>query len=222
MFSLPQTTAGDPEGSTENAPLKLDGVDKGDFEKLLEVMYPLEITDTPWLTMTKEGWVSVLRLATMWIFKEIRALAIDKLSKLTMDPIEQILLAKEYNVPQWLRSGYDTVARRSDILSLVEAEKLGYLTTIRLFQLREQARTDGWARTCNSTYRGSGHSGPPPVGETHRFMENIFSEELRVVNAAYVSYLPDSEPHTLRCPAIEVPCKISSYIAPLTPVPWNV
>lgn len=188
MFSLPQIVGRDPEGSNESAPVKLEGVSKLDFQKLLEVMYPLELTATPWLTMSKEEWISVLKLATMWNFKEIRALAISNLSKQTIDPIEQILLAKSYNVPQWLHSGYDAIAQRSRMLSLDEAEQLGYPTAIRVFQVREQARVDGWVNTYDHRY---GHDGVPPVGETSRIIENVFENELRVAKAVYDTYLPD-------------------------------
>jgi BTB/POZ domain len=40
-FSLPQSAGSDPEGSTDSAPIRLEAVDKGDFQTLLEVMYPL-------------------------------------------------------------------------------------------------------------------------------------------------------------------------------------
>jgi hypothetical protein len=40
-FSLPQAAGSDPEGSTDNAPIRLEAVNKGDFQTLLEVMYPL-------------------------------------------------------------------------------------------------------------------------------------------------------------------------------------
>jgi hypothetical protein len=41
MFDLPQVPESNHEGSTDSAPLKLEGFNKGDFQSLLEVMYPL-------------------------------------------------------------------------------------------------------------------------------------------------------------------------------------
>jgi hypothetical protein len=41
IFSHPEPTGSDLEGSSENAPLKLPGVSKEDFQKLLQVMHPL-------------------------------------------------------------------------------------------------------------------------------------------------------------------------------------
>lgn len=126
MFLLPPPKGSDSEGSTDRAPIQLDGVDKMDFQIFLEVLYPLETMVDMWAKMTKSKWLSVLKLATMWVFKEIRALAIDRLTKWPMGEIEQIVLAKQYNVSQWLLSGYQKLAMRSEMVSLEEAAQIGY------------------------------------------------------------------------------------------------
>jgi hypothetical protein len=123
--------------------------------------------------MTKEGWISVLRLAEMWNFKDIRALAILKLTNEPMEPVEQILLAKTYVVPQWLRAGYYALATRSDVLSSEEAKRIGYETAVLMFQAREQI--------LKVSYGGY----QPPLRNASSTIEAIFGEELRAVERGY-------------------------------------
>jgi hypothetical protein len=95
-------------------------------------------------TMTKDGWISVLRLATKWEFLGFRALAISELEGELKDPIERILLARAFDVPQWLYLGYEALVMRDAVVSLEEAESIGYPTTIRLCQLREEMQKGIW------------------------------------------------------------------------------
>ena len=154
-----------------------------------------EPTGIFWSYMTKSQWISVLKLATMWTFKEIRNLAIQKLTMETMGAIELVLLAKQFNVPQWLRSGYQTLAARSEMLSIEEAEKLSYLTAILLFQVREQVRADtNWAGARRASYR------LPEIyiAETLTVIERVFERELRQMEREYNQYL--------------VPCQVVSGV----------
>lgn len=136
---------------------------------------------TFWSDITKSKWLSVLKLATMWTFKDIRALAIDKLTKETMGPIEQVLVAKQYNVPQWLRSGYQALATRSEMLSVEEAGQLGYLTAILLFQAREQVR--GQNDHSSSYHSRYVRDGPSLI------IERVFEQELREMGIVYAQYV---------------------------------
>ncbi|KAH6894005.1 hypothetical protein BKA70DRAFT_1199858 [Coprinopsis sp. MPI-PUGE-AT-0042] len=92
-------------------------------------------------TLTKEEWISVLKLSTNWLFNDMRQLAISNLSLpfpslgLITDPIERICLAKEYRVYDWLVEGYEKVIDRlitSDddhgsplTLTLQEGQRIG-------------------------------------------------------------------------------------------------
>jgi hypothetical protein len=90
--------------------------------------------------MPKQDWISVLKLAAKWQFERIKALAIEKLAaKLEpLDPIEQLVLGRDCDVPKWLHSGYVALATRSEALSLVEAEKVGWPAAICVCQIREE------------------------------------------------------------------------------------
>ncbi|KAH6894028.1 hypothetical protein BKA70DRAFT_1199888, partial [Coprinopsis sp. MPI-PUGE-AT-0042] len=102
--------------SKEDGVIELD-VALVEFESFLKAFFPRASAmydDKP--TLTKEEWIPVLKLSTLWLFNELRELAISHLSwswpASDMDPIERICLAKEYNVYNWLLDGYKEVIQR--------------------------------------------------------------------------------------------------------------
>ncbi|KAJ7496813.1 hypothetical protein FB451DRAFT_1549850 [Mycena latifolia] len=128
------------DGSDDNHPLKLEGISRQDFERLLEVLYPLTaIPKTP--VLAKYEWISVLKLANLWHFLEVRDLAIQQLTSHaeSLDCIERILFARKYDVSAWLRSGYTDLARRKEPISLEEARKIGLEVALQIYQAREAA-----------------------------------------------------------------------------------
>jgi hypothetical protein len=122
--------------------------------------------------MTTEGWISVLKLATMWNFKDIRVLAINKLTNEPMESVQKILLAKTYMVPQWLRAGYSELALRWDVLSSAEAELMGYPTAILLFQVREKIKEDRWTNSMD-------------IRDLSEIIEEIFEKEVQAMESVY-------------------------------------
>ncbi|KAJ6497541.1 hypothetical protein C8R45DRAFT_983315 [Mycena sanguinolenta] len=136
-FSLPQPTEG-AEGSSDIAPFKLEGISRVDFERLLRVLYPLTaIPKTP--DLSQDEWISVLKLASLWDFIEVRNLAIEQLAPYSesLDCIERIMFARKYDVSAWLRSGYIELARRKDIISSKEAATIGWEAALQICELRE-------------------------------------------------------------------------------------
>ncbi|KAJ7625579.1 hypothetical protein FB45DRAFT_750865 [Roridomyces roridus] len=116
-FKLPPTQTA--EGQSDESPVKLDGIKSVDFERLLAALYPLNFNVT--ISMPKEHWISVLKLSTMWYMREARELAIEHLDGYVRNTAEGIVLARMYHVAQWLRSGYQALAR-SPYLSLSPAD----------------------------------------------------------------------------------------------------
>ncbi|KAH6894022.1 hypothetical protein BKA70DRAFT_1320297 [Coprinopsis sp. MPI-PUGE-AT-0042] len=112
-----------------DGPIDLD-VALVDFESFLKAFLPRASAmydNRP--KLTKEEWISVLKLSTKWLFNDLRQLAISYLSSPSspwldmdpimdhlidplMDPIERICLAKEYKVYDWLLRGYEQVLAR--------------------------------------------------------------------------------------------------------------
>jgi hypothetical protein len=129
--------------------------------------------------MTQEGWTSVLKLAVMWNFEDIRKLAIGKLTKQSVEPIERILLARAYSVPKWLRAGYIALVERREALSLEEAERIGYSAAVRLFHVRERMRKN---EPVKSTFGGV-HQDVNVNYDAPSAIEREFEAELREVES---------------------------------------
>lgn len=90
----------------------------------------------PWL-LGREEWTSVLKLSTMWRFEELRQEAMNELAQMVIGSVEKVALAREYRVEKWLVDGYTELIKRDTGLSSEEKERLGYETTIRIYEKRE-------------------------------------------------------------------------------------
>ncbi|KAJ7212851.1 hypothetical protein C8J57DRAFT_1097070, partial [Mycena rebaudengoi] len=137
-WTLPVADGVESEVGSDQNPIKLEGISVVDFQRLLRVMYPLKISgDT--MSKSKEVWISVLKLSTLWYFSDIRALAIKELDSHflspTRDNVEIILLARTYDVSSWLRSAYTDFVDEG--LPLEDAERIGWETAARIYKARE-------------------------------------------------------------------------------------
>ncbi|KAG6813760.1 hypothetical protein H0H92_007712 [Tricholoma furcatifolium] len=131
------------EGSDDEHPLVLDGVQVADFERLLWIVYPAAIGS--FKAKTAQDWTSVLDLATRWQFKDIRELSIKELGKFEIDPIEKIELQQKYQVKrQWAWSAFNALCSRPNGLDVVEGRRLGVETIINISAVRE--KLEKWGR----------------------------------------------------------------------------
>ncbi|KAJ7464534.1 hypothetical protein FB451DRAFT_1042443 [Mycena latifolia] len=183
-FALPG--AGD-EGTNDENPIKLERVSITEFERLLEVLYPLTI---PLPSLSKEHWISVLKLATWWRFLDTRELAIKTLGEHKIESTEQIILARTYNIGHWLRSGYVALAQKG--ISVEDAGIIGMDTAFKICHLRETS----FSRFLNNN--GNYGESCPPV--THFDVEKVFAEEFRQADLISAGYIPESN---LRAAAIQ-------------------
>ncbi|KIK05754.1 hypothetical protein K443DRAFT_674820 [Laccaria amethystina LaAM-08-1] len=135
-FTLPPGNDKPVEGCNENYPFKLQGVKKADFQALLKVLYPLQIPFS-YDSISFDEWVSILGLATMWEFSVFRKLAIKEMAAKGMDPVSKVMLGQRYGIPDWFRSGCYSLVTRAVALTVGEAEKIGLVTAIRLYQIRD-------------------------------------------------------------------------------------
>ncbi|KAJ7738096.1 hypothetical protein B0H14DRAFT_2407998, partial [Mycena olivaceomarginata] len=141
MFTLPTGDGVHVEGQNDENPVVLEGIHSDDFQKLLEVLYPLDVREVGSKNqMTKDEWISVLKLSTQWRFLDLRHLAIERLSetRLNIEIVERILLARQYDIADWLRIGYQDLAGLHRSISREEAEKIGWETAFLLGQVREK------------------------------------------------------------------------------------
>jgi hypothetical protein len=142
MFSVPTPSGAVVDGSDDNHPLHLKGYRADEFKQLLRVILPLcvvrsatiagpELMDASYdrstvaqEEITWQQWSSVLKLATMWGFYAVRQKAIKELSKLSMDPVDKIILSKKYDLTSWLVPALNELARREERLSVQDARRL--------------------------------------------------------------------------------------------------
>ncbi|KAF7354223.1 hypothetical protein MVEN_01110100 [Mycena venus] len=209
-FMLPVT--GDVEGSSDQNPVKLEGISSVDFERLLVVLYPLE---DPMPTLSKDHWISVLKLSTLWRLLATRALAIRHLDAEVRNGAEGIVLGKKYHVASWLRSGYTALSRSAHgAISLADAEMIGWETATKIYRIREEAAhkrqnvaqpirdchncgrtlsSGGYCNYCSKCYCSSCY----PVGSMdvsvnvfdNADVDGVFAEEFRQADSDSAEYL---------------------------------
>jgi hypothetical protein len=73
--------------------------------------------------MTVSEWTSILRLATKWAFTSMRELAIQRLFCITC-PVEKIVLAHTFSIPDWLPKAYAELCKREAPLTVDEGRDL--------------------------------------------------------------------------------------------------
>ncbi|KAF9016109.1 hypothetical protein BDZ89DRAFT_994726 [Hymenopellis radicata] len=187
-FDLPQGSAS-PEGQSDDHPFKLHGLTCSEFDSLLRVIYPMNTHAQLYSCLTFEDWTSILKLSTMWGMSDIRQLAVDNLSKcmaLRRDPVEYIVLAKAYEVVAWLRHGYQELVKRTEPISPEEAERIGWVASIQIYQIREaalvkQAGNRGFVK----------YTGTLTDHDVSCHIERVFEKDFIAAKAASQRHLPD-------------------------------
>ncbi|KAJ7763619.1 hypothetical protein DFH07DRAFT_812587 [Mycena maculata] len=188
-FTLPAGDDVQAEGHSDENPFILDGISKVDFQRLLKVLYPLDIPQI--LGMPKDDWISVLKLSTLWYFLDARELAIQQLTSRITESVERILLARDYEVSSWLRAGYTDLARREEGISMEDAEKIGLRTTVQLYQTREAAIKSYSSST--SGFRPNQYGVYSQSRFQHADVEGTFREEFRLADLASAAYARSRE-----------------------------
>ncbi|RXW18254.1 hypothetical protein EST38_g7602 [Candolleomyces aberdarensis] len=121
MFHLPTGSNGDVEGRDEEHPIVLDGYKANDFSALMKVLYPEpHIMVSGSYGLSKEEWVGVLALSTIWQMKAIREYAIGELGKLYLDPVDKAALGREHKVAKWFREGLNELISENPIRPLAD------------------------------------------------------------------------------------------------------
>jgi hypothetical protein len=79
----------------------------------------------------------------MWQFQDIRARAIKALDSLTlsMDPVDKIVMARKFDVSQWLVTSLHALIQREKPLDLSEGNRLGMEWVLKVAEVRESSST---------------------------------------------------------------------------------
>ncbi|KAG7449813.1 uncharacterized protein BT62DRAFT_886401, partial [Guyanagaster necrorhizus] len=136
MLSLPQGCSA-PEGVSDDRPIQLSGIKKIDFERLLQVLHPLDATKSPELSVN--GWMSVLALSSLWRMT-VRKTAIEHLTGRYL--LRTGSFGRKYSVAQWISSGCEELGSRVEVVSLEEGKRVGLSATLKIHHIRESFFTD--------------------------------------------------------------------------------
>jgi len=141
MFVCPPTEDG-PEGRTDDRPIVLPEVTVVEFESLLKFLYDRNTTPPP--LSTTEDWIRLLSISTRYGMERIRARALQELEySPPLDPIRRIVLARKYDVREWLLPSYLALCLRRQPLSVLEALEIGLETMVLIAMARESVRDPG-------------------------------------------------------------------------------
>ncbi|KAF8959948.1 hypothetical protein BDZ97DRAFT_1835731 [Flammula alnicola] len=130
MFQLPQDPNVVQDGSTDEQPIRLAGVKKEDFKRLLRIMYPQN--------SLQEEWASVLVLSDQWEMDRVRKLAIAKLTpSFATDAHKLVIMGQKYNVNSWLISGIHLLVIREAPMGEEDANNIGMTAVLKTAAIRE-------------------------------------------------------------------------------------
>ncbi len=200
MLSLPQGQAeAAAEGQSKENPIVLP-VTEQDFRRLLRALYPLYVTKIDilisMLTMlsplyreaprypsfNKDELISLLKLSKLWAMKRVREYAVEKITEIldSIDAIERVILAREYSVEKWLRSGYMALATRYPVVSTEDAQLIGWKPALLLEHVREEAYAS----------MGGGRMGRASLSEyqVQSGVESKFSAEFQEIRSSEAAY----------------------------------
>jgi len=204
MFQLPTPTVDGHalDGSSDDQPLRLDGIKKSDFLQLLRVMFPSWVIYVHLITvstlihvprdsqqpesLTLEEWTSVLKLSTMWQFHKIRAAAIKNMEGFSMDLVDKILIARRFDISTWLVPTLNALVQREKPIDLSEGNRLGIEWVLKVAEVRECDVFSHQLRSCpHCSYKGAArcHSCNSTLadrcGSCNRYLTSLSNVEKR-------------------------------------------
>ncbi|KIL66381.1 hypothetical protein M378DRAFT_23362 [Amanita muscaria Koide BX008] len=140
MFKIPQSESIGPDGSSDERPLILKGIQKQDFIQLLRFLHP-HFKRQAGHGFSLDQWKSVLKLSNLSRMIEVKKLAVDYMTPLVKaeSPSLQIHLAQEHDVPKWLQPAKTRLVERSDPIDENDVRLMGPTFAIEVCALRENA-----------------------------------------------------------------------------------
>ncbi|EPQ55220.1 hypothetical protein GLOTRDRAFT_76535 [Gloeophyllum trabeum ATCC 11539] len=127
-----------PRGTSDANPFPIEDATSVDFSRFLWVFYnPLYSL----YNASIEEWTSILKLAYLWRFAEVKKLAVRELEKQYIAPVPKIALYNRYDVDRnLLLPSYSVLTTRDEPISMAEGMDLGLETSLLLARARELAR----------------------------------------------------------------------------------
>ncbi|KAF7981773.1 hypothetical protein HWV62_31847 [Athelia sp. TMB] len=180
MFAIAQ--ADTQEGYDDDKPIRLDSVERIDFQRFLTALIPDRSSEL--IKDVRDHWVSVLKLSTLWDCFSIRKQAIKNLDAVPIEPEDKVALARAYRVQRWVIEGYSTLVRQELPFTVAQKVKLGAETIIRLYERREETfRAAGKAMQLqlegNFSHFGSSPTPNREFSNLDKDLIEIFQEEYK-------------------------------------------
>ncbi|KAJ2924521.1 hypothetical protein H1R20_g12547, partial [Candolleomyces eurysporus] len=154
----------------DGAPVIPEGATASQFRVFLKLLFPINTASTT-LQLTKDEWLIILELSTRWHFHEFRKLAKEHLDPQIDDPIERIVVGRAAYVPTWVLDGYESLVTRPECISEHESERIGHLTTVRLYILRHEQCVESCASRFREEIHALEQTGRDHMSATERRME---------------------------------------------------
>jgi hypothetical protein len=85
-----------------------------------------------------DEWIAALKMSTQLKIRDLREIAIGKLTDQLTSPLQKIELGTEYKISSYLLEGYTEFVTRKDVISAEEEEQLGWRRTSSLFRARHR------------------------------------------------------------------------------------
>ncbi|KIM59263.1 hypothetical protein SCLCIDRAFT_1023804 [Scleroderma citrinum Foug A] len=127
MFSLPVPKSEPLEGSTNENPLFLPGIEAQEFRLLLGVLFTSAFGPQKNLPKSPDEWLSVIKLARMWEFDDIHKSSVKMVPyhSVKKSPVEKVALAFQHDIKEWLVPGLDELAKRPEPIGIGDVDLLG-------------------------------------------------------------------------------------------------
>ncbi|KAM6501888.1 hypothetical protein JOM56_001865, partial [Amanita muscaria] len=140
MFKIPQPEGIESDGSSDERPLILEGIEKQDFIQLLRFLYP-QFQGAAGHGFSLDHWKSVLKLSNLYSMTEVKDLAVDCLTPLleAESPSLQIHLAQVHNVSKWLKPAKARLIERSNPIDENDVRLIGSTLALEVCAQREKA-----------------------------------------------------------------------------------
>jgi hypothetical protein len=85
-----------------------------------------------------DGWIAALKMSTQLKIRDLREIAIGKLTDQLTSPLQKIEFGTEYKISSCLLEGYTEFVTRKEVISAEDEEQLGWRRTSSLFRVRHR------------------------------------------------------------------------------------
>ncbi|KAI0078035.1 hypothetical protein K474DRAFT_1706761 [Panus rudis PR-1116 ss-1] len=184
LFSIPSPPGEIVEGTSDDRPIRLEGVKIDEFRCLLRFFYDSTYGCS---IITLEDWISLLSISTRYIFTKIRDLAVLRIStQSAVTPIQKITLAHQFDIPQWIPPALVDLCKRQEPIDDEEAECLGIRTVVKIAQARELARDRRYVTWTPRAYH--------PYDRVYSYNDRGILDVVSELWPEYKTHIPDPPP----------------------------